>query len=962
MKEAAIESFDNRGEGRGGSGSFDNATTNTSSDTTTTTTYTTTSSNSTTTTYTTIDTPASTYTTTTTYAPHQYPYHHRRHYQYLLQHHHQRLLQHHHHQYRRHHLYHHQHLPYSTTTTTTTTNTPATTNASSNTTTTTYAEGGEGEGALITEGREGGQMRRGREGGGEGREGGKGGRGGEGRKAGGEGTGREGWPAGREGGGRANRERGGRASRERGGRVGRPAGRGEGGLTGRGEGRPVRRGEGGWAGRGREGGLASPEGGGRVGREGGGRAIHLGSYSQLFKTKNINDTNCTEVLLKAFYIAASSTIAHTTSRVTFRGVHYDLQPWSISILPNCKNVVFNTAKVGETFSEDISSADEDSKITVVGLLEQLNVTRDTSDYPWYMTSVEISPSESFLHSGQHLTLTVQSTSDALHVFTDGQLSGSAFGTRENRKFVFTANANLHAGTNKTIPLALFSSVFSYLSFSVSDSEDSYKRRHGLSKSCDGVPAIQGLHCEIDEVTLAIPNSTEYVAPEMPDHDEYTWVADVIEEGDSDPAMVAVRGIWVMNMKIQERVFFSLQQIDLIHLVQNHLIQYTINGETFSSIMPLESVTPFGQRKSKFVVQSTLNDLPNVENVKKEHDHEISEDDIIKRVQPSSRNRIRKHATALVASGLFEEAIDPTVASQKSVFAVGMICCEEEGRLKEKPVLLQSSCPFTTTDNLFFEPLTELLAYAQRKQPQLLLLLGPFIDSEHPEIKKGAVNRTFDEIFRLEILGRLQDYVEYMGSAARVILVPSIRDANHDFVFPQPAFDIQQAVSNISLASHNFKEITLSYQITSLTNPGIFSANEIKVGCCTVDILKQLSGEEISRNPSGGSKQRMNRLANHLLSQHSFYPLYPPMEDTRVDFSLASEALQIPCNLHILILSSDLDHFVKVLSIGDKNDGEEQAKCICVNPGRLARGEGAGFFVELNYGGSPDSASASVISI
>ncbi|GMP37810.1 hypothetical protein CsSME_00009331 [Camellia sinensis var. sinensis] len=156
----------------------------------------------------------------------------------------------------------------------------------------------------------------------------------------------------------------------------------------------------------------------------------------------------------------------TTSRVTFRGVHYDLPPWSISILPDCKNVVFNTAKVGvqtsqmqmlptnaellswETFSEDISSADEDSKITVVGLLEQLNVTRDTSDYLWYMTSVEISPSESFLHSGQHLTLTVQSAGDALHVFTDGQLSGSAFGTRKNRKFTFTANANLHAGTNR----------------------------------------------------------------------------------------------------------------------------------------------------------------------------------------------------------------------------------------------------------------------------------------------------------------------------------------------------------------------------------------------------------------------------------------------------------------------------------------------------------------------------------
>ena len=95
-------------------------------------------------------------------------------------------------------------------------------------------------------------------------------------------------------------------------------------------------------------------------------------------------------------------------------------------------------------------------------------------------------------------------------------------------------------------------------------------------------------------------------------------------------------------------------------------------------------------------------------------------------------------------------------------------------------------------------------------------LGPFIDSEHPEIRKGMLDRSFDEIFHLEILRRvsqwlncfgnffmfpsfiifflilfflyylfqLQDHVEYMGSAARVILVPSIRDAHHDFVFPQ----------------------------------------------------------------------------------------------------------------------------------------------------------------------------------
>ena len=39
----------------------------------------------------------------------------------------------------------------------------------------------------------------------------------------------------------------------------------------------------------------------------------------------------------------------------------------------------------ETFNEDISSVDDDKMITVAGLLEQLNITRDTSDYLWYTT-------------------------------------------------------------------------------------------------------------------------------------------------------------------------------------------------------------------------------------------------------------------------------------------------------------------------------------------------------------------------------------------------------------------------------------------------------------------------------------------------------------------------------------------------------------------------------------------------
>ncbi|XP_047982529.1 beta-galactosidase 3-like [Salvia hispanica] len=154
-----------------------------------------------------------------------------------------------------------------------------------------------------------------------------------------------------------------------------------------------------------------------------------------------------------------------SARVTFNKMHYDLPPWSISILPDCKTVAFNTATMRsktslpkmlptnvqmvlwETFNEDISSSDNDARITVVGLLEQLNVTRDASDYLWYTTSVEINPAESFLHGGQGPVLSVDSAGHALHVFVNGKFLGSAFGTQENKKFTFSKSVNFHAGVN-----------------------------------------------------------------------------------------------------------------------------------------------------------------------------------------------------------------------------------------------------------------------------------------------------------------------------------------------------------------------------------------------------------------------------------------------------------------------------------------------------------------------------------
>nr|KAJ0215945.1 hypothetical protein LSAT_V11C300130520 [Lactuca sativa] len=169
---------------------------------------------------------------------------------------------------------------------------------------------------------------------------------------------------------------------------------------------------------------------------------------------------------------------NNAAKVTFNNVHYTLPPWSISILPDCKNVAFNTAKfiklsqIGvestkmemlwsdsnmfswETYNEDLNIVDESSIITSMGLLEQINITRDTSDYLWYTTSVDVDSSESFLHGGELPKLLVQSRGHALHVFINGEYSGSSFGTRKHRKVMYKEKINLHGGINKIALLSV----------------------------------------------------------------------------------------------------------------------------------------------------------------------------------------------------------------------------------------------------------------------------------------------------------------------------------------------------------------------------------------------------------------------------------------------------------------------------------------------------------------------------
>lgn len=76
------------------------------------------------------------------------------------------------------------------------------------------------------------------------------------------------------------------------------------------------------------------------------------------------------------------------------------------------------------------------------------------------------------------------------------------------------------------------------------------------------------------------------------------------------------------------------------------------------------------------------------------------------------------------------------------------------------------------------------------KPDMLLLMGPFVDVDHPHISSGLSDKTFNRVFQDEVVSRLHTWCTY-HEGTRVALMPSVRDVHHHPVFPQPAFSKKQ---------------------------------------------------------------------------------------------------------------------------------------------------------------------------
>eukprot|EP01134_Creolimax_fragrantissima_P007842 CFRG7842T1 len=230
-------------------------------------------------------------------------------------------------------------------------------------------------------------------------------------------------------------------------------------------------------------------------------------------------------------------------------------------------------------------------------------------------------------------------------------------------------------------------------------------------------------------------------------------------------------------------------------------------------------------------------------------------------------------------------------------------------------------PFTCNDDLSYQPLDELLESVKKDAPDVLILMGPFVDETHPMIINptgGLQHSTYQEVFDDCIGQRLADLMERTRTL-QVVLVPSLLDIQHDRILPQPP---------LPLAFENDR-------IKSMPNPCVLTVNEVTIGLSTTDILFALISEEISRTPSSSAAgDRLGRLTNHLLEQRSFYPLYPSKDDVSIDYERLDQ-LEMPTTPDILLIPSNMKYFAKNVS-----------ECLAINPGRLTRAKSGGTYTKF----------------
>lgn len=224
-------------------------------------------------------------------------------------------------------------------------------------------------------------------------------------------------------------------------------------------------------------------------------------------------------------------------------------------------------------------------------------------------------------------------------------------------------------------------------------------------------------------------------------------------------------------------------------------------------------------------------------------------------------------------------------------------------LRERLQIMVAAGPFLTTRQLDYTILHNLLDHVKRNQPDMLFLVGPFIDIEFTPGSTPPISEAFKDTHErllsevIAIFSKTRTKVHYISSSRDMCSVP---------VFPTPV------TGGLKGNDHSL-----------LPDPVILSVRSFLIGFTSIDVLLHLSQFETS-NCRGN---RLARLCGHILNQQSFYPVKPAPLDTPVDYAKLYTYSKLKYIPHVIVLPSELRFFIK-----------EVEGCLFINTQRCLRGQ------------------------
>ncbi|XP_059053167.1 DNA polymerase alpha subunit B isoform X2 [Achroia grisella] len=242
-------------------------------------------------------------------------------------------------------------------------------------------------------------------------------------------------------------------------------------------------------------------------------------------------------------------------------------------------------------------------------------------------------------------------------------------------------------------------------------------------------------------------------------------------------------------------------------------------------------------------------------------------------------------------------------------------------LEGKLSIMMAAGPYTTSDNMAYEPLRDFITYIGTHRPHVVIMTGPFMDVEHSKIKDNSMAETYKSYFE-KLIDNLAE-VHKTSPSTNIYIVSSVKDVFHVNIYPTPPYSTRRKYQNIHF----------------LPDPCTININGVVVGLTSTDVLMSINNEEISCGTAGGV-DKLSRLCGHLVRQQSYSPLWPPPATRPTDAALWAAHSHLPCTPHLMLLPSNFRYFVK-----------EVNGCVMVNPEHLTKGQGGGTFARILVDGS-----------